>query len=554
MFLFAASVFALGFSPAAADKADLDDILADIVAGEASGNPLAGAVLAVKVGDDIVYAGAAGCAEFDEQTPQRCARKLKTTTKLRVASISKMATAMGALALEREGKLDLDGDVSGMLGWPLRNPAFPDKPVTARQLMTHTSSLRDPEEYWVDAPGDFNALIAAQKPFAAKEKKGSRAPGDYFTYANINFGVLATVMEKSAGERFDQIIKTRVAAPLGLDIGFNWMGVSTKARRHGAVLYRGENGRFIAQTDGPEILRSRTPVFRRKEGVDPVAYLATYSPGANATLFSPQGGLRANILDLLAMLESRGDIAVAWRFDPKAENGDTSEGFYPAAGLGALVAKGDERRWPGAEFVGHSGEAYGLVSGVWRVSWDAALGRTQEVSFAYAITGSMKPPARGRNPSFYDIEEPLLGLAMAAAAEAGVRVDDEPRPFDETRDAMKDVDAALARAKAADKRVLLILGGDWCHDSRSFAARIEGAGLAPLIAAHYEKVFVDVGRRDRNLDVARRFGVDSLIGTPTVLILSADGELLNADTVHDWKNAASRSAEEVRRYLEAARR
>src|SRR5687767_12255899 len=62
---------------------------------------------------------------------------------VRIASISKTVVAVGVMKLVEQGKLDLDSDVSRLLGWSLRNPAFPDRPVTLRQLLSHTSSIRD---------------------------------------------------------------------------------------------------------------------------------------------------------------------------------------------------------------------------------------------------------------------------------------------------------------------------------------------------------------------------------------------------------------------------
>jgi len=146
----------------------------------------------------------------------------------------------------------------------------------------------------------------------------------------------------------------------------------------------------------------------------------------------------------------------------------------------------------------------------------------------------------------------LLSSAMTvsfAASEKTAHEDREPRPFDEARDAMADVDAALARAETRGVRALLVLGGNWCHDSRGLAAKFQTPDLAALIAAKYELVWVDVGRRDRNLDVAKRFGVGDLLGTPTVLIVSPAGDLLNADSVHDWRDAASRSEAETLAYF-----
>jgi thiol-disulfide isomerase/thioredoxin len=153
----------------------------------------------------------------------------------------------------------------------------------------------------------------------------------------------------------------------------------------------------------------------------------------------------------------------------------------------------------------------------------------------------------------------LLALPLAACASGGsaapaagetLSATEEPKPFDETRDAMADVDAALDAAKASGKNVLVILGGNWCHDSRGFAMRLADPSVAAA-ANGYEVVFVDVGHRDRNLDVPTRFAVTTLLGTPTILVLSADGKLLNRASMHDWRNAAERSAEELRAYLES---
>lgn len=110
---------------------------------------------------------------------------------------------------------------------------------------------------------------------------------------------------------------------------------------------------------------------------------------------------------------------------------------------------------------------------------------------------------------------------------------------------MADVDAALARASANGKRVLLAMGANWCHDSRAFAGWLETPRFAALLAERYEVVFVDVGSpqtgEGRNLDIARRFGMAEFPGTPAVLVLTAQGELVNAATAASWRNAASRS-------------
>ncbi len=153
--------------------------------------------------------------------------------------------------------------------------------------------------------------------------------------------------------------------------------------------------------------------------------------------------------------------------------------------------------------------------------------------------------------------------STASVAGAGVRVatsdkdhhdahhsDDNPRPFDETSNATMDVDAALASAQISGKRVLLVLGGNWCHDSRGLAGKFQQAELSAVINDHYELVYVDVGHRDRNLHIAERFGVAQIFGTPTILILSPMSDLLNEASVHDWRTADSKPYDETLAYFE----
>ncbi|MGB7372725.1 thioredoxin family protein [Pontixanthobacter sp.] len=121
----------------------------------------------------------------------------------------------------------------------------------------------------------------------------------------------------------------------------------------------------------------------------------------------------------------------------------------------------------------------------------------------------------------------------------------EARIYDTSHDANAAVDAALARAAERTVNVLLVLGANWCHDSRAFAGWMETPRFKTLTDAQYELVYVNVGIPQtgdgHNLDIASRFGVEDIKGTPTVLLLSWDGVLLNGDTAKSWRNTASRS-------------
>src|SRR5947209_18657054 len=73
-------------------------------------------------------------------------RRVTVDDPVRVASVSKMVTAIGVMKLVDEGRLNLDRDVSDYLGWRLRNPSFPDRPITLAMLLAHTSSVREHDD------------------------------------------------------------------------------------------------------------------------------------------------------------------------------------------------------------------------------------------------------------------------------------------------------------------------------------------------------------------------------------------------------------------------
>ncbi|MEP2101727.1 MAG: thioredoxin family protein [Parasphingorhabdus sp.] len=148
------------------------------------------------------------------------------------------------------------------------------------------------------------------------------------------------------------------------------------------------------------------------------------------------------------------------------------------------------------------------------------------------------------------------GLLLATPTLAAPDKDDtaaehpEAKPYKKNAKASQEVDAALARAVAADKRVLVVMGANWCHDSRGLAGWFENPRFAEMLNPKYEIVYVDVGYRDRNIDIAQRFGINQIKGTPTVLVLSPRGALLNPKSAPTWRNAASRDEADIYTYFD----
>ena len=146
----------------------------------------------------------------------------------------------------------------------------------------------------------------------------------------------------------------------------------------------------------------------------------------------------------------------------------------------------------------------------------------------------------------------LLALLLLVSFSA-VEATDHPeaRPFVESANANAEIDAAVANN---DKRIIVVMGANWCHDSRALAGWFASPRFAAMLRQRYQIVYVDSGSpqtgKGRNLDIANRFGVKKMKSTPLVFVLSSDGKMLNSrkDAV-SWRNAATRSEDAIYRYF-----
>lgn len=335
----------------------------------------------------------------------------------RIASISKLVTTIAVMRLVEQGTLHLDADVSKQLGWTLRNPAFPDTPITLRMLLSHTSSLTDAAGYW-NVPLGSSTRMLTDDP---KAWDATHAPGTYFRYTNFNFPLVAQLMERATGERFDLLMRQLVLAPLKLDACFNWSGCSDTAIRHAVVLY---DDKGVPQKDDLHGVRPECPVITA-EGDD--CDLARAIPGRNGALFSPQGGLRISIRDLAKigrMLLNDGSLdgvrilkpatvslltTPVWTYDGRnGEIGEQDEptrgAFFCRYGLAMQhLASGDNTNCrddlfgDGRTRIGHGGNAYGLLSGLW-------IDRKRGTGVAYFVTG-VAADSSGARSGFSAVEE-----------------------------------------------------------------------------------------------------------------------------------------------------
>ena len=122
-------------------------------------------------------------------------------------------------------------------------------------------------------------------------------------------------------------------------------------------------------------------------------------------------------------------------------------------------------------------------------------------------------------------------------------------PYDAARLAGEALDAAEAQARATGKRVLAVFGADWCPDARRFASVLAAPALESFLTERFAPVLINVGRYDRNLDLAARYGLATIEGAPAVVVADADRRVINAGGVYDWRTARSRRPQEIADFL-----
>ena len=367
-------------------------------------------VVALRAGRPV-YEGAFGRRTIGPDRPAT------PDTLYRIASISKLVTTLGLMRLLEDGKVDLEGDVSGYLGFSVRNPHFPAQAITLRHLLLHTSSLRDDGGYFWPATTALKDVQPAWSSHAG--------PGSYYSYCNLGFGLIGTIMERITGERFDRLMTRLLLQPLGLQAGYNPSELPKAAQERLATIYRkravdsetwSPDGPWVAQVDAP--------------GIVPPPGLAGYVPGTNATPFSPTGGLRISARDLgvvMRMLMAGGVhegkrllqlatvermFARQWAYDGVGGNGNPLGSILSPRGLGNAHYPDRPGMWltPGFDAVGHLGDAYGLRS-------IFALDRASGNGIVVLVGGSARDPSvnPGRDSSLARYEERVLASVYRRA-------------------------------------------------------------------------------------------------------------------------------------------
>ena len=179
------------------------------------------AAAVVKDGRIVCTAGA-GMADIERR------RSVSEDTIFLIASVSKTVTATALMQLHERGAFQLDDDINPHLPFDIDHPGSARPPISFRQLLTHTASIRDNDKFidgavtmGADSPISLGSLtrgyLAANGPFYDPKKNFEGvAPGTKNRYSNMGITLAGYLVEVISGTTFDAYCRAHIFAPLGM--------------------------------------------------------------------------------------------------------------------------------------------------------------------------------------------------------------------------------------------------------------------------------------------------------------------------------------------------
>lgn len=297
--------------------------------------PVMGLSVAVVKNNQVVYAQSIGWKDSLAKT------RLSNTDIFRIASISKSFSATAVMQLIEKRQLTLESDISELIGFTVRNPKFPDKPITLKMVLSHRSSINDSQGYF-----SLDVINPSKNPDWAKSYN-TYAPDSGYMYCNLNYNLTGAIIEKYSGERFDTYIKKHILDPLGLYGGYN---VDALDRNRFASIYE-YNRDSLRFFPSPNAYASRR------------ADMANYIIGYTAPIFSPTGGMKISATDLAKYMIMHSQLG---KYNGQriirrksAKRMQTIVSVKEQYGLGLSKTT---QLIEGESLIGHTGSAYGLYS------------------------------------------------------------------------------------------------------------------------------------------------------------------------------------------------
>jgi CubicO group peptidase (beta-lactamase class C family) len=189
----------------ALEASDLEAFFDGVVPLQLERSDIAGAAVLVMQNGKVLLQKGYGYADVKKKQPVD-----PSTTIFRLASISKLFTWVSVMQLQEQGKLDLDTDVNRYLDFQIR-PAF-DKPVTLRNLMTHTGGFEETIRDVILT--DPKRAVTLREFLIRNQPERMFAPGTVPAYSNYGVGLAGYIVQRVSGQPFEQYVEQHIFTPL----------------------------------------------------------------------------------------------------------------------------------------------------------------------------------------------------------------------------------------------------------------------------------------------------------------------------------------------------
>lgn len=189
------------------DAADLEAFLDGFMPYALEHGRIPGAVVVVVRGDGVVLERGYGFSDVAKRSPV-----LPGTTLFRPGSVSKLFTWTAVMQQVEAGKIHLDKDVNTYLDFKI--PPFEGKPITMRNIMTHTAGFEESVRYLISSDPKAGMALKQQMPLALPQRVF--VPGTTPAYSNYATALAGYIVERVSGEPFDDYVEKHIFKPLGM--------------------------------------------------------------------------------------------------------------------------------------------------------------------------------------------------------------------------------------------------------------------------------------------------------------------------------------------------
>ncbi len=333
------------------------EVLADFVNAELQSAKIPGCSLVVVDRHGIILSGAFGYADLRQQRPPT------PHTAYHLFSGTKLYTATAVMQLVEAGKLRLD-DPAGNYVVGLGAAGK----ITIKQLLTHTSGLKDTLKAFLAVHFDGEAAVTTAEALSRYKLSLKREPGAAVEYCNANYALLGQIITQVAGQPYTDYVTGHILQPLGMPVAFT-LTEAMKTDAATGYMLRWEPMRWLFGLLMPGTARKMYGgpihgfIALRNYDLDTAAIgglvgsVLGFAPFVIAQLNDGQGILSKETCRLMQKLAVRGQAGIAskvgvglgWKIGQTGEAafinhegggaGFTTETrIYPARGVGLVIA------------------------------------------------------------------------------------------------------------------------------------------------------------------------------------------------------------------------